>query len=344
MGNTTGATSPEDWQFRDCACRIVVIGPNTGEDCVSELARLPRNARILAMGSTLEELQRDGQLFTEANVLLNLRGNAESLQSIMQHLPYLEWVHSVTAGIDHILCPELLRDEIVLTNAKGIFSSSLAEYVMGVCCYFAKDFPRLVRQRQERNWQQYCVTELRGKTMGIVGYGDIGLACAKLAKAYGMQVIGLRKNPKQSQHDPNIDYCVGTDKLWNLLEESDFLVVACALTDDTRGLFTKEQFARCKPGQIFINISRGAVVNEDHLYDALSSGGRLGGAALDVFCEEPLPTSSKLWDLDNVLLSPHNADMTNDFRHKSVQFFTENCARFIASLPLNNVVSAKQGY
>ena len=341
MGNVV--TSPDDFQFPESACRIVVISPTSGEDCIADLSFLPRNARILAIGSSVEELEKDGILYTEANVLLNLRGNADSLQRVIKQLPYLEWVHSVTAGIDHLVCPELINDGIILTNAKGIFSSSLAEYVMGACCYFAKDFPRLMKQREEKKWSQYCVTELRGKTMGIVGYGDIGRACAKLAKAYGMQVIGLRKNTQLSANDELLDWIVGPDRLSEVMRESDYLVVACALTKDTRGMLNKKAFAECKLGQILINISRGPVINEDDLVEALTDGS-LAGAALDVFCTEPLPLESKIWELENVLLSPHNADMTSDFRHKSVQFFCENCSRFIAGMPLQNVVSAVEGY
>lgn len=109
-------------------------------------------------------------------------------------MPHLTWMHSVTAGVDHILCPELVDDEtIIVSNARGLFSSSLAEYVMGACSYFAKDFPRLAKNKQLKNWDRYCVQELRGTCMGIIGYGSIGQACAKLAKAYGMTVIGLRR-------------------------------------------------------------------------------------------------------------------------------------------------------
>ena len=129
-----------------------------------------------------------------------------------------------------------------------------------------------------------------------------------------------------------------------VMRESDYVVVACALTKDTRGMLNKEAFADCKPGQVLINVARGPVINEDDLVEALTSG-LLAGAALDVFCVEPLPLESKIWELENVLLSPHNADMTADFRHKSVQlFFCENCARFIAGIPLHNVVSAVEGY
>ena len=139
-------------------------------------------------------------------MLLNVTGTSETLGPIIKELPYLSWIHSVTAGLDHMLCPEIADDpNLILTNAKGIYSSSLAEYVMAACSYFAKDFPRLMQQRKEKKWERYCVGELRGKTMGIIGYGDIGRACAVLAKAYGMEVYGLRRNPELSAQDEYID-------------------------------------------------------------------------------------------------------------------------------------------
>ena len=142
----------------------------------------------------------------DANVLLNLRGTAQTIAPIIREMPNLTWMHSVTAGVDHLLCPEIVNDnELTLTNAKGIYSSSLAEYVMGAISYFSKDFPRLIRQREARVWEKYDVGEIRGKTMGIIGYGDIGMACAKLASAYGMNVVGLRRSPELSKDDKLIE-------------------------------------------------------------------------------------------------------------------------------------------
>jgi phosphoglycerate dehydrogenase-like enzyme len=135
----------------------------------------------------------------------------------------------------------------------------------------------------------------------------------------------------------------GTDGLHELLQISDYVVVAVALTEETEGMLGAEQFAHSKKGQILINVARGPVIVEDDLVEALTSG-NIAGAALDVFCEEPLPKTSKFWDLENVLLSPHNADQLVDFRHKSVQFFCENVSRYIADLPLRNIISARNGY
>ncbi len=135
-----------------------------------------------------------------------MTGNASTLPPIINEMPFLTWIHSITAGVDHLLCPEIVdSEEITLTNAKGVFSSSLAEYVMLSCLHFAKDVPRWIDNKSHKKWDKFTVTEVRGQTMGIVGYGNIGQACARLAKAFGMKVIGLRKNPSYSSNDKCID-------------------------------------------------------------------------------------------------------------------------------------------
>jgi phosphoglycerate dehydrogenase-like enzyme len=202
MGNSLENT----YKHVNRPCRIVVVGPRNGDDSLLELRHLPDEARILATGSTLEELRKDGDLFSEANVLFNVSGNAETLGEIVPELPFLVWIHSVTAGVDHLHIPEILQNnDIVFTNARGIFGSALAEYALCACSYFAKNIPRLLQQQSSNNWNRFRVSELRGKTMGIVGYGDIGSCCAQLAKAYGMVVIAMRRNPHRSRNDPLIN-------------------------------------------------------------------------------------------------------------------------------------------
>lgn len=259
-------------------------------------------------------------------------------------MPLLSWIHSITAGVDHIMCPAISENKsIVLTNAKGIYSAALAEYTMGAIFYFAKDIPRLLKQKEERRWDRYCMEDIGGKTMGIVGYGDIGRACAKLAKAYNMNVIGTRKRPQLSISDNLIDKIYGMEDLSKVVSLSDYLVIATPLTDETYQLINETTFSYSKKNQIVINIGRGPVIDEDALIAALQSG-LLKGAALDVFMTEPLPSNSPLWELPNVLISPHNADMTKDFRHKSVRYFCDSCARFINGYDFANKVDKDLGY
>lgn len=154
---------------------IVVIGNKNGESCLAELAALPKCARILATGNTLAELTDNGCDISEGTVILNMTGSIETLPPILAQMPLLVWFHSCWAGMDKSLCKELVDNpNITVTNAKGVFSSSLAEYTIAACLHFSKDVPRLMSNKQEKKWDKFVVKELRGATMGVVGYGDIG--------------------------------------------------------------------------------------------------------------------------------------------------------------------------
>ena len=182
---------------------------------------------------------------------------------------------------------------------------------MMACSYFAKDLPLLMKNKREKRWDDYEIQELRGKTMGIVGYGDIGRAVAKMASVYGMKIVALRRHPFLSRQDLLCDIVYGRDKdsLNQLMSESDFIVCSAPSTVETRGMVSAEAFQHVKEGSVFINLGRGPVVDESALIQSLESG-RLKGAALDVFSQEPLPPDNKLWELENVLISPHNMDKT----------------------------------
>lgn len=159
-----------------------------------------------------------------------------------------------------------------------------------------------------------------------------------------MTVLAVRRRPELSEGDEAIDECFGTDEIPTVMSESDYVVIATPLTKATVGLIGKQELAVCKEGQVLINISRGAVLDEVALLHALLAGGRLKGAVLDVFCTEPLPKSSPFWDVPNLLLSPHNADMTVNFRHLSIKHFTLNCHRFVGGEDLESIVNKECGY
>jgi len=265
---------------------------------------------------------------------------------ILAAFPTIEWVHCRSAGIDFVVSEELSNNDVLVTNAKGQFSSTLAEYAMMACSYFAKDLPRLMRQKNDKTWGKYDVEELRGKTMGIVGYGDIGRACATLARVYGMKIVALRRNPKMSEKDPLCDVVYGTGKrsLNTLMSESDYIVCSAPSTVETRGMVDAAAFQAVKQDAVFINLGRGPVVDEDAMIQALKHG-KLKGAALDVFAEEPLPENNELWNLENVLISPHNMDQTATFMHEAAEFFVyENLPRFMCGKTLINPVDKVLGY
>jgi phosphoglycerate dehydrogenase-like enzyme len=184
------------------------------------------------------------------------------------------------------------------------------------------------------------------QTLGIVGYGDIGRACAKLATVYGMRIIALRRHPFLSKNDPTCDVVYGRDKssLNRLMSESDYILCSAPSTVETRGMVNADAFAAVKKDAVFINVGRGPVVDEVALVEALKNG-KLKGAALDVFAEEPLPEHSELWDCPNALISPHNMDQTTTFMHEATEFFlNENLPRFICGEDLLNPVDPKLGY
>lgn len=247
------------------------------------------------------------------------------------------------SGMHRASLTGLAKSTVTLTNAKGMFSSTLAEYCMMACSYFAKDLPRLMQQKRNLHWEQYPVLELRGATLGVVGYGDIGRASAKLAKAYGMKVIGVKRNPA-SFRDEYCDVMYGTDKLNTLMEESDYVLISTPLTEQTRNMISKEVLSHCKPSTVIINVGRGPIIDEEALIEALQNRA-IKGAGLDVMTVEPLPKSSPLWKLDNVLLSPHNMDMTLTFMRESTEFFVkENLPRWLRGMEVLNQVDKVAGY
>jgi phosphoglycerate dehydrogenase-like enzyme len=269
---------------------------------------LPEGSSLLAIGATIDEFDIQKLQEEKPNVLFVSHPLARKpLGDLLNALPSIEWVHARSAGIDFVTSDALTEanKRVVITNNKGSFSSTLSEYTMMACSYFAKDLPRLLKQKNNRNWEKYSVKELRGATLGIIGYGDIGRAVARLASAYGMKIVALRRNPEKSPKDPFCDIVYANDKdsMNKLFSESDYVLCSAPLTPETKGMITKEQFDVAKKDACFINVGRGPIVDEDALIDALKTG-KIKGAGLDVFAMEPLPESSELWGLDNVLLSP----------------------------------------
>ena len=312
---------------------------------------LPEGAELIAIGGSIDDFDIVSLKSQEPNVVFTSHPKSrETLAYLLENIPSIEWIHSRSAGIDYITSPTLSSPKyshVVVTNAKGSFSSTLAEYTMMAISYFAKDLPRLLRQKNKKSWNKYPVEEIRGKTLGIIGYGDIGRAAAKLAKAYGMNIIALRRNPSNSKGDTLVDVIYGNDhdSLNKLMSESDYILVAAPLTNETRGFVDAAAFESVKENAVFINVGRGPIVEEEALIASLKEGGKLKGAALDVVSIEPLPIDNELWALDNVLLSPHNMDQTVTFMHEATNFFLEeNLPRFVTGQPLLNPTDKAAGY
>lgn len=276
-----------------------------------------------------------------ADVLVNGSHHSGVLKEVWKMAPNVRWVHSLSAGVESIVFPELGASPVPLTNAAGVYAPSLAEFAMLGILYFAKDIARMNRAKAASKWEQFLVEEIRYSTLGIVGYGGIGRETARRAKAFGMKVLAMRRKP--ATPDENVDEFFTQDRMRDLITRSDYLLVSAPLTPDTRGMIGASEIAAMKPSAVLMNVARGPVIHEAAMIEALREQ-RIRGAVLDVFDEEPLPADNPLWKLDNVLLSPHCADQTATWQHDSMNFFLENFERFSKGEPLRNVVDKSAGY
>ncbi len=248
------------------------------------------------------------------------------------------WLAVGGAGVDHL--GPWNPERTTVTNAAGVAAGIMAEYAIGGMLHFMLDVPGLERDRAARIWRERTVRAIAGKTVLIVGLGHTGRAVAARAKAFGMKVIGTRARPCDMD---NVDTVHRTEELQGLCPEADFIVVCVPLLDSTRSLIDADTFATMKPGAVLIDVSRGGVVDQSALVDALRSG-RLLGACLDVFEQEPLPHDSPLWDLNNALISPHCSSVTDDWELASVRLFIDNLSRWREGSTLLNIVDPTRGY
>lgn len=279
----------------------------------------------------------------EATVLFNCSGSLELFKRVFAMCRNLRWVHSRSVGLERTLFPELVASAVPLTNGVGVFSAALGEFTLGAMLYFAKDFRRLIRNQQAGVWDEFDVPRLAGQTLGIVGYGDIGRAVASRTRAMGMTVLGLKRRASASGGDALVERMYSPEQRLEMIARCDYVVVAAPLTPETRGMIGEAELAAMKLTAVVINIGRGPIINEEALIRALSTG-RIKGAALDVFDQEPLLAGHPFYRLENVLLSPHCADHTPDWLDNAMQFFIEQFRRFQHGQPLLNVVDKKLGY
>jgi phosphoglycerate dehydrogenase-like enzyme len=278
----------------------------------------------------------------QAEVILHWAGPSDLLRTVFLACPNVRWVHSRSAGLDKSLFPELVQSPVPLTNGTGVFSQTLGEFALAAILYFAKDFRRMIRNQQAGRWEQFLVDEIAGQTVGIVGYGDIGRAVASRVRAMGMRVLALKRHPPSSP-DPMIEKFFQTDALAEMLALCDYVVVAAPLTAETHHMISTAAFAAMKPSAVIINIGRGPVIDQAALVRALTEG-KIKGAGLDVFEQEPIPAGDPIYKLESVLLSPHCADQTKTWLHDAMQFFLEQYQRFCNDEPLENIVEKHLGY
>jgi phosphoglycerate dehydrogenase-like enzyme len=284
------------------------------------------------------------KMISELNILTTYHIKETSFANATAQL---KWIHFGIAGLEHSLFPDILKSKTIITNASGVHAGPVSEFVMSAILYFAKRFKDCQKFMQTKNWTQWQVAkqmvQLKGKTIGIIGFGSLGKAIAKKAKAFDMKVIATRRLQKKVEHKKTVDELIPVSNLSHLLKNSDFVVIACPLTPVTKNMIGKRELSEMKSTAFIINIARGEIINEAALINALQNK-TLAGAALDVFEKEPLPKESPLFALDNVFLSPHISGNFPEYQHNVMVQFADNLNRYWAGKDLKNRVCKKRLY
>lgn len=316
----------------------VLVLTGTARESIEAVRQATGDSRVVSLAELTPRSCRDAALSVGAVEGIIGASPTENFA----HFPSLRWVHSSAAGVDDWLEEDRLPPGVTLTSAAGNGAIPLAEHALMLMLMLNRDAPRWLRAQRIREWDRYTHGELAGLTVGIVGYGNSGRDLARKALACHMQVKALRREDV-SASDGDVHVLHGEDGLRELLSTSDHVVVTAPLTSRTRGLIGARELAQMKEGSSLIVISRGGVVDEGALIDALRDG-PLTGAGLDAHPIEPLPADSPLWDLPGVIVTPHNAATTHETAERGRQIMLGNAARWASGEPLRNVVDREAGY
>ena len=261
----------------------------------------------------------------------------------------LRWIHSTAAAVHQLMFPELVASEVVVTNSREVHGPVVAEQALALMFAVARKIPAAVRFQQQHIWGQermWCEGpmpgELQGATLGLIGLGSIGREIAKRAAALGMRVLAVREHPERGRTE-GVEATYGPGQLSDLLAASDYVVLAVPVTPSTHCLMDETRLAQMRPTACLVNVGRGVLVDETALADALRQK-KIAAAALDVLEKEPLPPDSPLWDMENVLITPHTGSVTPRLWERQYALISENVRRFFAGEPLLGVVDKKKGY
>jgi len=312
--------------------QISSVSPKIRVTNVSDLSRAERG------GDSISKEKLDA-LLAETEVLFSFR----LPRNVIARSPKLKWIQVMSAGVDRFLDAEIVESPAILTNISGVHATPIGEFVLELMLMFVKQAPLCFQLKQEKQWGRFTATVLRSRTVGIVGLGSIGREVARLSKAFGMRVLATRRSVKRVGRARYVDVVFPMEQLQQLLAESDFVVLALPLTPETNKFFGEEELRAMKSTAYLINIARGGVVDEEVLIRALDEHW-IAGAGLDVFAAEPLPTDSRLWELPNVILSPHVSGGMEDYTIEATELFSENLRRYLNGKKLLNVVDKKKGY
>lgn len=259
----------------------------------------------------------------------------------------LKWIQLISAGAEHVL-NRVADHDVLVTTASGIHGHAIAGYTVCVMVMLARRMPLILRESTQRQWRpsrmrSYYGDELYGKTLGIVGLGNIGRQVASVARCMGMRVVGLRRSGGDGLADGVVDQVYGPDGLLEMLPTCDFVLILVPLTRETRNMFGERELRAMNPSAYLINVARGNIVDEAALGRALREGW-IAGAALDVFAQEPLPPDSEIWDLPNLIITPHMAGNFIAYVDRAVELFSDNLRRYLGHEPMINVLDKARGY
>jgi len=323
-------------------------------------------ARVRAVSPRLNVVQKsvkEGADFNDTSALFD--GNEEIFYGMipprdLSRAPRLRWVQLHTAGINHLKDHPIWQSDVRVTTASGIHAVPIGEFAIALMLALARKIPLMTRLQARAEWPRgkwnlFLGTELRDKTLGIVGYGSIGREVARIARyGFAMRILAMTRGSERRDrgyHEPGVGDPEGAlpeawftrDQLLALLAQSDFVLIAAPLTEETRGLIGEAELRAMKPTAFLVNIARGGIVNERALIRALKEHW-IAGAAFDVFEREPLPADSELWTLDNVIIAPHIAAATPHYDDRAVALFCENLRRYLRGDELLNLVDINKGY
>ena len=330
--------------------QVLIDLPPDSPDAAYFRAALARFEGRVALTFAAGEGALDGADFARALAGADIAVTAALSDDELARAPRLRWLSSVAAGLDEIVTPALLARGVAITNASGVHGPNIAEHVLAMMLMFTRGMPRLLRAQVARRWERDLKSrsdgpgELTGKTLLIVGLGRIGEAIAHRARPFGVRIVALKRDPSH-RHDDGVavDELLGLNALDDVLSRADHVCMTVPLTRETHHLMDARRIARLRAGACLYNISRGAVIDEAALVDALRAG-KLAGAGLDVFEEEPLPAASPLWEMENVIVTPHVAGVTPLYYQRTAALFAENLDRFLSGRPLENRFVPARGY
>ncbi len=316
----------------DCLERIAAVSPRVTVTDVVHLLDGEREGNATA-GKELDLLLADAEVIFGLELPADLARRATGLK----------WIQVISAGVDHLMSEDIRANAATMTNIKGMSATPIAEFVIALALTLVKRLPYCAELQRQKQWQAFPTASLQSKTIGIVGLGNIGREVARLSRAFGMTVIATSRTAGQDDSASGIDRMLPKDQLPQLLAESDFVVLALPLTEETRRLVGENELRMMKPTAYLINVARGEVVDETALVRALEQRW-IAGAGLDVFATEPLPVDSQLWELPNAVISPHVSGGIEGELELATDLFVDNLKRYLKGDRLRNVVDKQRAY